>query len=87
MLRAGPAPHLTALCHALNAPDLAEVATHLAEQARAEHWTYEEFLAACLEQEVTVRRSGEGEHDDNPLSPTTVGCRLLADDDDNPLAP
>lgn len=73
MAKSGPEPKLRALCQALDAPELAEVATHLAEAARAGRWSYEEFLVACLEREVALRRSHEAEHDDNPLAPTTVG--------------
>lgn len=81
------ASDLAALGQALQVPDLAGTATHLAERARAEHWSYEEFLLACLEREVAARRSEEGEHDDNPLAPGTIGCPLPAEHDDNPLAP
>ena len=33
----------------------------LAERARAESWTHEEFLAACLQREVAARESHGGE--------------------------
>jgi hypothetical protein len=33
----------------------------LAECARAESWTHEEFLAACLQREVAARESHGGE--------------------------
>ena len=35
--------------------------TRLAERARAESWTHEEFLAACLQREVSARESHGGE--------------------------
>jgi DNA replication protein DnaC len=31
------------------------------ERARAERWSHEEFLAACLEREVAARQSNGGE--------------------------
>ena len=33
----------------------------LAERARAESWTHEEFLIACLQREVSARESHGGE--------------------------
>lgn len=48
-------------CRALSVPHLAEALPRLAERARAEGWTHEEFLAACLELEIAARRSGAGE--------------------------
>jgi hypothetical protein len=63
------AAHLAALCRAIDAPTMAEVVGHLAEQARFEHWTHEAFLAACLEREVAARLSVGQEPDDNPLAP------------------
>ena len=38
-----------------------EAVERLAERARAETWTYEEFLAACLQREVSARESHGGE--------------------------
>ena len=35
--------------------------TRLADQARAESWTHEEFLAACLQRGVSARESHGGE--------------------------
>jgi DNA replication protein DnaC len=46
---------------ALKAPSLAGAAERLAERARAESWTHEEFLAACLQREVAARESHGGE--------------------------
>jgi hypothetical protein len=43
-------------------PTLREAAARLAERARAENWSHEEYLAACLQREVSAREphSGEG---------------------------
>jgi DNA replication protein DnaC len=46
---------------ALKAPTLRESVPRLAERARAESWTHEEFLAACLQREVAARESHGGE--------------------------
>jgi len=42
-------------------PSLARAYERLAEQARAEEWSHEEFLAACLEREVAARQTNGGE--------------------------
>jgi DNA replication protein DnaC len=52
---------LAYLTRALKAPTLREAIERLAERARAETWTYEEFLAACLQREVSARESHGGE--------------------------
>ncbi len=44
------------LTRALKAPTLRESVTRLAERARAESWTHEEFLVACLQREVVRPR-------------------------------
>lgn len=49
------------LARALKAPTLAGVVPRLAERARAESWTHEEFLVACLQREVSARESHGGE--------------------------
>ena len=49
------------LTRALKAPTLRESVQRLAERAREESWTYEEFLAACLQREVSARESHGGE--------------------------
>jgi DNA replication protein DnaC len=49
------------LTRALKAPTLREAVTRLAERARAESWTHEEFLVACLQREVSARESHGGE--------------------------
>jgi DNA replication protein DnaC len=49
------------LTRALKVPTLRESVHRLAERARAESWTHEEFLAACLQREVSARESHGGE--------------------------
>ena len=49
------------LIRALKAPTLRESVDRLAERARAESWTHEEFLIACLQREVSARESHGGE--------------------------
>jgi DNA replication protein DnaC len=49
------------LTRALKAPTLREAVARLAERARAESWTHEEFLVACLQREVSARESHGGE--------------------------
>jgi DNA replication protein DnaC len=56
-----PATDLAYLCRALKAPSLAAAVERLGERARAESWSHEEFLAACLEREVAARQSNGGE--------------------------
>jgi DNA replication protein DnaC len=62
---AGPARDTTAelafLTRALKAPTLRQAAPRLAERARTESWTHEEFLLACLQREVSARESHGGE--------------------------
>jgi DNA replication protein DnaC len=52
---------LAFLTRALKAPTLRTSAARLAERARAESWTHEEFLVACLQREVAARESHGGE--------------------------
>src|SRR4029453_17128766 len=52
---------LAFLTRALKAPTLRESVTRLAERARAESWTHEEFLAACLQREVAAREAHGGD--------------------------
>jgi DNA replication protein DnaC len=52
---------LAYLTRALKAPTLRQVVDRLAERARTESWTHEEFLAACLQREVAARESHGGE--------------------------
>jgi DNA replication protein DnaC len=49
------------LTRALKAPTLRDCIQRLAERARAEGWTHEEFLVACLQREVSARDSHGGE--------------------------
>jgi len=56
-----PTADLAFLCRALKAPSLAASIDRLAERARTDGWTHEEFLAACLEREVAARQDHGGE--------------------------
>jgi len=49
------------LTRALKAPALRESAGRLAERARAESWTHQEYLVACLQREVAAREAHGGE--------------------------
>jgi DNA replication protein DnaC len=49
------------LTRALKAPTLRESVPRLAERARSEGWSHEEFLIACLQREVSARESHGGE--------------------------
>ncbi|MGH3523899.1 MAG: IS21-like element helper ATPase IstB [Mycobacterium sp.] len=55
------AAELAYLTRALKAPTLREAIERLADRARTETWSYEEFLAACLQREVSARESHGGE--------------------------
>lgn len=57
----GAAKDLTYLCRELKAPSLRASVERLGERARQENWTHEEFLAACLEREVSARQAHGGE--------------------------
>ena len=52
---------LAFLTRVLKAPSLREAAGRLAERARAEGWSHQEFLAACLQREVAARDAHGGE--------------------------
>src|SRR3954463_2050074 len=52
---------LAFLPRALKAPSLAAAVERLAERARTESWSHEEFLAACLQREVAAREAHGGE--------------------------
>jgi DNA replication protein DnaC len=52
---------LAFLTRALKAPTLRDAAGRLAERARAEGWSHQEFLAACLQREVAAREAHGGE--------------------------
>src|SRR5207344_2881091 len=49
------------LTRALKAPTLRESVDRLADRARVESWSHEEFLIACLQREVSARESHGGE--------------------------
>ena len=49
------------LTRALKAPTMREAVPRLAERARAESWSHEEFLVACLQREVSARETHGGE--------------------------
>jgi DNA replication protein DnaC len=49
------------LTRALKAPTLRASVPRLADRARAESWSHEEFLVACLQREVSARESHGGE--------------------------
>jgi DNA replication protein DnaC len=49
------------LTRALKAPTLLASVPRLAERARTENWTHEEFLIACLQREVSARDAHGGE--------------------------
>ena len=55
------ASELVFLTRALKAPTLRDSAARLAERARAESWSHEEYLAACLQREVAARDAHGGE--------------------------
>jgi len=55
------ASEIAYLTRALKAPSLAGAVQRLAERARAESWSHEEFLAACLQREVAAREAHGGE--------------------------
>ena len=52
---------VTFLTRALKAPTLRESVARLADRARVESWTHEEFLVACLQREVAARESHGGQ--------------------------
>ena len=49
------------LTRALKAPTLRESVGRLADRARSESWSHEEFLVACLQREVAARDAHGGE--------------------------
>ncbi|MFI7033543.1 IS21-like element helper ATPase IstB [Microbispora hainanensis] len=55
------ASEIAYLTRALKAPSLAAAVERLAERARSEQWSHEEFLAACLQREVAAREAHGGE--------------------------
>ncbi len=59
--RMSGARDLTYLCRELKHPSLLAGVERLAGRARDEAWSHEEFLAACLEREVSARQSHGGD--------------------------
>jgi DNA replication protein DnaC len=55
------AAEIAYLTRALKAPTLRESVARLAERARTENWSHEEYLVACLQREVSARESHGGE--------------------------
>ena len=55
------AAEIAFLTRALKAPTMRDAVTRLAERAREQTWTHEEFLIACLQREVSARESHGGE--------------------------
>ena len=49
------------MTRALEAPTLRDSVPRLADRARAESWSHEEFLIPCLQREVSARESYGGE--------------------------
>ena len=49
------------LTRALKAPTLRDAVERLAQRAREQSWSHEEFLIACLQREVSARESHGGE--------------------------
>jgi DNA replication protein DnaC len=49
------------LCRQLKAPSLLSGVERLAQRAREETWSHEEFLAACLEREASARAAHGGQ--------------------------
>src|SRR5260370_20547517 len=75
---------ITYLTRALKAPTLRDAVPRLAERARQQSWTHEEFLAACLQREVSAREShGGGERS----RAARVPARKALEDLDYPHAP
>src|SRR4051794_41554671 len=74
------------LTRALKAPTLREAVGRLAERARTESWSHEEFLIACLQREVAAREShgGEGRV---PAPPVPARQRLEEVNFDHPPRP
>jgi DNA replication protein DnaC len=63
--KTGPVKDLTAeiayLTRAMKAPTLRDSVDRLAERARSEGWSHEEYLVACLQREVAARDAHGGE--------------------------
>ena len=48
---------LTHLCRALKTPSLLASMDRHSKRAREDSWSHEEFLAACLERELSARQT------------------------------
>jgi DNA replication protein DnaC len=57
----GPASELAHLFRALKAPAAARALPKLAERARSEEWSYEQFAATLLKTEIDSRESHGGQ--------------------------
>ena len=55
------AKQITYLAGALKAPRITEAASRMADQARDAGWSFEDYLAAVLEREVSARNSSGAE--------------------------
>ena len=55
------AKQITYLAGALKAPRITEAAARLADQARDAGWSFEDYLAAVLEREVSARNASGAE--------------------------
>lgn len=76
MMTTNPAKDITHLATALKAPRIRDHATRLADQARTDGWTYEEYLAAVLDREVSARdASGADMRIGTPGSPPARASR------------
>ena len=64
------------LTRALKAPTLRESAGRLAERARSESWTHEEYLTACLQREVAASDAHGQERLPSSLDPCPFNDRL-----------
>ena len=53
---------LTHLCRALKTPSLLASIDRLSKRAREDSWSHEEFLAACLERELSARQTHGGDN-------------------------
>src|SRR5262245_65481826 len=59
--RAASVKHIGYLAAALKAPRITQAAERLADQARDAGWTFEDYLAAVLEREVSARNASGAE--------------------------
>ena len=53
---------LTHLCRALKTPSLLASIDRHSKRAREDSWSHEEFLAACLERELSARQTHGGDN-------------------------